>query len=103
MKNVIKIKIYGTDFSVRFLPENLMEKYNRGTTWYDKRAIDILETLDEKSTELTIKHELTHAFLLMQGRRYQKKFDLEDVCEFVSYTCEEITKLTNYIMKKRNE
>lgn len=101
MKKDIEIMISGYPFTIKFFKKN--NEYYDGLTRYNERIMEIRDDVDLMATMLLVRHEITHAILCCQGRRYQKKFDVEEVCEFVSYTCEEITKLTNYIMKKKNE
>ncbi len=46
-------------------------------------VIDI--DLSDQAQILTFSHEIVHAILDTQGRTYQKKFDLEEVCELIAW------------------
>ena len=106
MKSIVKVKIGKHIWSVRRLPPEDMDwqKFKMyGYTWDQHRAIDILDTLSEEDLPLVIKHEVVHALLDTQGRRYQKKFDVEEVCEFIAWNIDEINKISNEIINKFKE
>lgn len=67
-----------------------------GRCYHTDREIVIAKDMDEVSTILTIRHEIVHALLGTQGRVYQTKFGIEEVCEFIAYKLPEI----NEIMEK---
>ena len=69
-----------------------------GILHHNDRLIKIRNDLDKVGTELILKHEIVHAILLTQGRVYQKKFDIEEMCEFIAYQTAEIERLTEYIL-----
>lgn len=99
MKIFCKVKINNSTWSVRRLkPESMNDFY--GYTWIIHRAIDLNDKLTSEELPFVIRHEVCHALLDTQGRRFQKKFDLEDLCEFVAWNNEEITRITNEILKK---
>lgn len=105
MKNFIKVRIGLYPFEIRFLDHEQMEKSHGehcvGYCWFKQRTIDIIDDMDEISTELTIRHEVTHAILYTQGRVNQKKFDLEELCEFIAWKLPEINEVVEMIMKNR--
>ena len=45
-------------------------------------------------------HELTHAILNTQGRHYQKRFELEELCEFVAWNFDEIERCVNEFVEE---
>ena len=53
----------------------------------------IADDLNSTTRELTFIHEVVHALLDTQGRCYQKKFDLEELCEFVAWKLPEINQI----------
>ena len=71
-----------------------------GKALHNSRLILVANDLDEVATILTIRHEIVHCLLGIQGRAYQKKFDVEEVCEFIAYKLPEISDVMNHIEKK---
>lgn len=101
MKRFVKIKINGHIWSVRRLkPEDMGNGKYYGYTWIVHRAIDLMDTLTEDELPYVIRHEVCHAILDTQGRRVQNKFNVEEICDFVAWNNEEISRLTNEIVKK---
>jgi len=99
MKQIVKVKIGNHFYSVRRIKPQDMNNYY-GYTWCVHRAIDLNDELTREELPYVIRHEVCHALLDTQGRRFQKKFDIEELCEFVAWNNEEITRITNEIMKK---
>ena len=75
------------------------EKWD-GLTKYNDRTIDIRDDLDDTATMLLIRHEIVHAILCTQGRYLQKKFDVEEMCEFIAYKLPEINEICEEIETK---
>ena len=96
-KKEIKIKVEGYLFTIKFVNTD-KENYD-GITWNRTRVIEIRDDLDDEATMLLIRHELVHAILTCQGRIYQKKFDVEEVCEFVAYKLPKINEICNTIKR----
>lgn len=61
-----------------------------GRTIPNSLEIKIADDLKGTTREITFTHELIHALLDTQGRCYQKKFDLEELCEFIAWKLPEI-------------
>jgi len=98
MKDIdVRIGLY--PFKVMFVSYSEMDG-NDGSTFHNDRTIKIRDDLDKVATELVIRHEVVHAILGTQGRVYQKKFDLEDMCEFIAYKTPEINDIVERIMKE---
>ena len=72
-----------------------------GCCKWKERAIKIVDDLDEINTEITIRHEVTHAILYTQGRAFQENFTQEDVCEFIAWKLPEINDVVERIMNSR--
>lgn len=72
---------------------------NDGLCLNNDRIIKIRNDLDDIATELVLRHEIVHAILCTQGRVYQRKFSVEEVCEFISYKLPEIEQICEIIMK----
>ena len=99
--NFIKFKIGNHNWEIRFITNRLMPEGAAGFTYFQRKTIDVDDSLDKENTELVVIHELTHAFLMTHGRGYQLKFSQEEVCEFVAWNIKDIYYLVNYIMAKR--
>jgi len=63
---------------------------NDGRTLPNELTIKIADDLKGITREITFVHELVHALLDTQGRNYQRKFDLEELCEFIAWKLPEI-------------
>lgn len=61
-----------------------------GRTFPNEFTIKIADDLKGIARETIFIHEVVHALLDTQGRCYQKKFDLEEMCEFIAYRHYEI-------------
>lgn len=103
MKNIIKVRIGLYPWTVRFIDKYMMQDKTLGCTWFKQRSIDILDDMDKITTELTIRHEIVHAILYTQGRADQKKFGLEEICEFIAWKLPEINDIVETIMRQRYE
>ena len=60
-------------------------------------VIDI--DLSDQAQILTFSHEIVHAILDTQGRTYQKKFGLEEVCELIAWQNKSIYELIEQFKK----
>lgn len=101
MKIIIKAKVNGHNWKIRFVDQNFLPEGVFGITYFARKMIDIRDDLDKENAELTLTHELTHATLTSQGRTYQKTFTREDICEFVAWNIETIKAIKDQIMKER--
>ena len=99
-KIMVRIGLY--TFEVRFVSQEEMErtqeKSTLGVCKFKERLIQVVTDMDEASTQVTIAHEVAHAILYTQGRAYQNKFTLEELCEFVGWKLPEIEDVTHTIM-----
>ena len=95
MKKDIEIMINEYPFTIKFFKKN--NEYYDGLTRYNERIIEIRDDVDLIATMLLVRHEITHAILCCQGRCYQKKFDVEELCEFISYELPKINEICNAI------
>ena len=71
-----------------------------GRTLPNELTIKIADDLKGTVRELTFIHEIVHALLDTQGRCYQKKFDLEELCEFVAWKLPEINQIVEQFEKE---
>lgn len=104
MKKEIDLIIGCYPFKIIFLPYEQLDGCD-GRTLHNDRVIKIRDDLDEITTELVLRHEVVHALLGTQGRVYQKKFDVEELCEFIAYKLPEINGIVGGVMeiwKKRH-
>ena len=97
MKKDIEIMINEYPFTIKFFKKN--NEYYDGLTRYNERIIEIRDDVDLIATMLLVRHEITHAIFCCQGRCYQKKFDVEEVCEFISYELPKINTICDYVKK----
>ena len=96
----VRIGLY--PFQIKFVPASEIPNCD-GSTFHNDRVIKIRNDLDDIATEIVLRHEITHAILGTQGRVFQKKFDVEDVCEFIAYRLPEINSIVDYILNSENE
>ena len=99
MKRNIDVVIGGHTWSIRRLKDKDMTG-TVGKTWSFHFAIDLNEELTEKELPLVIRHEVCHALLDTQGRAFQTKFGVEELCEFVAWNHEQIGVITQEIMER---
>ena len=71
-----------------------------GITLYASQTIKILKKLSPEGLRATLIHELTHAFMYVNGLKDFETFNREQLCEFVAWHGEEIIKLATKIMKE---
>lgn len=76
-------------------------KGNDGQTRCNDFQILIRNDLSPVTTELILRHEVVHALLDTQGRVYQKKFDVEEVCEFIAWKLPEINDIVENVISKK--
>ena len=69
-----------------------------GQTKTNDFLILIRNDLPLETTRIAITHEVVHALLSTQGRVYQRKFDVEEVCEFIAWKLPEINNVVEDIM-----
>lgn len=93
----MEISIGSYPFQIKLVPPEEIENCD-GRTYHNERVIKIRNDLDEITTELVLRHEVVHALLGTQGRVYQRKFDLEEVCEFIAYKLPEIKEVCDRFM-----
>ena len=74
-----------------------------GITLYASQTIKVLKKLSPESLRATLIHELTHAFMYVNGLKDFETFNREQLCEFVAWHGEEIVNLTNKIMERIGE
>lgn len=93
-----KIKVGEYEFSVEFVKPNEIQGFD-GQTLANDFKIVVRNDMSEEATRLTFIHEIVHTILLTQGRHYQVEFNVEDMCEFISYQLNEINRLVAEGMK----
>lgn len=76
-------------------------KQTIGYTDYISQKILLLKSLSQEQKRITLRHELTHAFLWACGMgSVCEELPLEVVCDFVGIYGEEIVKLANKYMEE---
>lgn len=102
-KDIENLCIGGFPFTIRFVDKSEIEGSD-GLCCHNERVIKIRNDLDNIATRTIIMHEITHALLGTQGRVYQQKFSVEELCEFIAYRFPELTHIyetiTYQIMSK---
>ena len=73
---------------------------NDGRTLPNELTIKIADDLNGTTRGITFIHEVVHALLDTQGRCYQKKFDLEEMCEFIAWKLPEIEQILEQFEKE---
>ena len=94
----MKQKIGDYEWEILFVAKERIPDCD-GQTKPNDFQILIRRDLSNEVTELVLRHEIIHAILDTQGRIYQKKFDLEEVCEFIAWKLPEINDIMNNIIK----
>jgi len=105
MKDKISIDIYDHKWTIEFLDKDSPELGGAGAdgrTYYNELRIVIRNDLNPQITRSVLTHELTHAFLMCQGRWMQKKFDQEEICEFMGFCGKMIVSAVDTILGATN-
>jgi len=105
MKNNLKINILGHEWAIEFLDKDSPELGGAGAdgrTYYNELKIVIRNDLNPQITRSVLTHELTHAVLMCQGRWMQKKFDQEELCEFMGFCGKLIVSAVDAILEATN-
>ena len=95
------IEINSIPWTVEFVDEedeDLGTQYV-GRTLQWKQRIVVQKKMSYQMIREVLIHELTHATLACQGRYFQNKFSVEDVCEFVGFNADMIIELAEKIME----
>ncbi len=71
-----------------------------GTTWSAKAQIYIANNLAPSKMLLTIRHEITHAFMDSTQIRELEAYTEEDVCEFVAKYGYAVLQLADDVFKE---
>ena len=98
----MKIKIHDYTWNVELVDisdPDLEGKYD-GRTSYKKLRIAIDKAQAPDMIKETLLHELTHAYLGMQGRYNQRKLTIEEVCEFIGWNAQSMVDTANAILKE---
>lgn len=93
-----KLRIGLYPFIVELVPRSTINGCD-GRTYHNDRKILIADDLDDVATTLVARHEVVHALLGTQGRAYQTKFNVEEICEFIAYKLPEINDIMENIEK----
>lgn len=101
MKNIIKVKILGHDWSVRFLKRSLMHDEANGTCWTLHKSIDIAEDLEPSEARYIIVHELAHAIMGICGRTFEEALKQESISETIAWHIDEIVRVRDIVMEAR--
>ena len=99
----MKIKIHDYEWKVELVDESDEDLENGkfdGRTSYRKLRIVVNKNQCPDLIKETLIHELTHAYLGMQGRFNQKKLTTEEVCEFIGWNAESILNNAYMILKE---
>lgn len=98
MKQECNVLLGGYEFKVVFKSQATMGDCD-GRTRHNDFTIEVRGDLPLATTRVVLTHEITHALLGTQGRVYQRKFDIEEVCEFIAYRLPEIEQATKSVME----
>ena len=99
----MKIKIHDYNWTVELVDktdEDLENGKFDGRTSYRRLRIVVDKDQAPDVIKETLLHELTHAYLGMQGRYNQKKLTVEEVCEFIGWNAESILNTAYKILKE---
>lgn len=85
----MKTRIGLYEWEIRLSPRKEIQG-NDGQTRYNEFVILIADDLTPSAKEISLRHEVIHALLGTQGRAFQRKFDVEELCEFIAWKLPEI-------------
>jgi len=102
----MKFTVNGMEWSTKFVEkdsDNLLVEgtYRFGVCVFATNTIYIANNLTGMRCARTITHELTHAFIESHGMYSFKKFNHEQLCEFVANHNSEIERISDMIMERR--
>ena len=98
------MKINNLTYDIVEVDEFEQDKNLIGLTDYKNQKIFLLKSLSNEQKLLTLKHELTHAFLWAYGfGPIVHKLSNETVCDFVAIYSKEINNLAEKYMEKNND
>lgn len=83
-KEKLFFPIGGHNWELKFVDKKEIEG-NDGLCKPNDFIILIRKDLKKETASLVFAHEVVHAILDTQGRCYQKRFNIEEVCEFVAW------------------
>ena len=99
----MKVKINGLEYTITEVDEIEIENGNRtiGVTKYITQEILILNSLSREQKEITLKHELCHAFLWTYGfGSIGDNLPVELVCDFVGIYSKQILDICENYFKQ---
>ena len=99
----MKIKIHDHTWDVELVDSTDPDLENGkcdGRCSYKKLRIVVDKDQAPDMIKETLLHELTHAYLGMQGRFNQRKLTVEEVCEFIGWNAESMLETANKILKE---
>ena len=99
----MKIKIHDYTWTVELVDETDEDLENGrfdGRTSYRKLRIAVNKNQAPDMIKETLMHELTHAYLGMQGRFNAKRLTIEEICEFIGWNAESMLDIAYKILKE---
>ena len=99
----MKIKIHDHTWNVELIDPSdpyLENGACDGRCNYKERRVVVNKDQHPEMIKETLLHELTHAYLGMQGRYRQDKLTKEEVCEFIGWNAQSMLDTANVILKE---
>jgi len=82
------MKIHNLNYTIKY-DKDIPDEY-LGFTYYHLCLITIKPNLAPDQEKVTIIHEIVHAYLDALGMINMKKFDHEQICEFIAHNLDQI-------------
>ena len=92
----MKIVIEDYKWEILFVAKETIQG-NDGQTRCNDFQILVRNDLNPTARAIVLTHEICHAILDTQGRAFQRKFDVEELCEFIAWKRDAINEAVEYI------
>lgn len=105
MKQDFKVEINGLTYTIKEVDtiEENESKKTIGLTKYIEQEILLLKNISNELKQVTLKHELTHAFLWAYGFGATEEMPIEIMCDFVGIYSKNINNICDMYFEQRKD
>ena len=105
MKQDFKVEINGLTYTIKEVDtiEEIDGKKVIGLTKYIEQEILLLKIISDELKAVTLKHELTHAFLWAYGFGAMEELPIEIVCDFVAIYSKKIDNICGMYFEEHKD